>query len=457
MNNINPNIFHAYDVRGFYPQEITLETAYWIAWAFGKYLKTDQKKTLPMNVILGQDMRGSSPFLAKEVVRGLNDQGIDVVDAGKVSTAAFYYAASFKDCAGGIMVTASHMPKEYNGFKLCLEKAYPVGRNTGLAKIKQYALEGSVGKVKDRGKISFLEKVTHEYVLQDLSSINAAKIKKFKIAADPANCMGATYLEELFNQIDCDPIKMNWDLNGNMPIHEANPLKYETLQQIQQVIRNERADIGVATDGDGDRVGILDEKADFVPSDMVAGLVAFELLKKNKGARIGHDLRFSRSFSEMVRQAGGEPMECPVGYAFIKAIMKEKDILFAGELSGHFFYRENFNNESPVFVVAQILSLMSSSGKPLSELWRSHKKYFHSGEINFEIADKQKAMQALEEKYSDGKIDRLDGVKIDYEDWWFNVRPSANDPVLRLTVEARTEEAMKQKVGEISDLIKSSV
>jgi phosphomannomutase len=452
---INLSIFHAYDVRGIYPSEINEEAAYRIGWAFGQYLKKDLKKELPCQVVLGMDMRGSSPFLARNLVQGLNDQGIDVVEIGKVSTPAFYYAVGFKDFSAGIMVTASHNPKQYNGFKFCGPKAFPIGLGTGLEKIQTYTQSLEMPKTAAKGKLLSLANVTQEYVKQDLSYVDLGKLEKFKIAADPGNAMGATYLEELFNQFPCEPIKINWELNGNMPIHEPNPLKLETLQQIQEIIRHEKADFGIATDGDGDRIAFLDEKAQVISPGIIIGFVAKVLLKKYPGARIGYDLRSSKVVEEMIREAGGEAIETKVGHSNIKALMKEKDILFAGEMSSHYYFRENFNFESPVFVIGQLLSLRSLLGKPFSEIWQSYQKYAHSGEINFQVADKESVLKKLEKKYADGKISRLDGIKVDYEDWWFNVRPSNTEPLLRLNLEAKDEKMMKEKVEEISEIIQS--
>jgi len=450
------DIFHAYDIRGVYPSELNIEDAYRIGWALAKYLKTDLKQSLPLEVVVGLDMRGSSPFLAREVIRALNEQGIDVAEIGKVSTPAFYYAVAFRDFAAGLMITASHMTKEYNGIKICRERAFPIAKGSGIEKLQEYFDSSEEPKkVLPRGKMRSLENITAEYVNQELSYLDPAKIKKLKIAADPANCMGATYLEELFKRIDCEPVKINWELNGNMPVHEANPIKLETLRQLQEIIKNEKADFGIATDGDGDRIAFLDENGDVIPAFAVHGLVAQNLLKRYPGARIGYDLRSSRSLKEMIIEAGGEPVETVVGHSFVKALMKEKDILFSGELSGHYYFRENFNIESPVFVAAQLLLLRSLEDRPFSEIWRPHIKYFHSGEINFDVPDKQAAIKKLASKYASGQISKIDGLKIDYQDWWFNVRPSANDPVLRLNLEANTEEMMKNKVEEISAVIKS--
>src|SRR3989344_1939900 len=377
MSEINPTIFHAYDIRGIYPGEINEVVAYAIGSAFGRYLKNDLKKELPFSVVVGMDMRGSSPFLAREIVRGLNDEGIDIVDIGKVPTPALYYAVAFKGYVGGVMITASHNPKEYNGLKFCAELATPIGDGTGLEKIRGYSETESETKVsnKARGHLSTLDGVVAEYVARDLSFADIRNIKKIRIAADPANAMGAVYLEELFGKIDCDPIKINWQLNGNMPIHEANPLKLETLQQIQEVIRNEKADFGIATDGDGDRIVFLDEKGQVMPPHIVLGLVAQALLKKYPDARIGYDLRSSRVVKEMIEAAGGEAVETKVGPSNIKALMKEKDILFSGELSSHYYFKENCNFESPVFVTAQLLAIRCELDRPFSAIWEAHKKY----------------------------------------------------------------------------------
>lgn len=454
MMNIDETIFHVYDVRGRYPEEINPEAAYRIGWAFGQFLARDKKVALPAQVVVGLDMRGSSPFLAREVLKGLTQQGFDAVDAGKLPTPAFYHAVAFGNFAAGVMVTASHNPKEYNGFKFCGPKASPIGLGTGLEKIQSYAGIAEIPKpTAKKGTVTYLDKPTRAYVAQDLSYVNFGKIGQFKIAADPANAMGALYLEEFFRAVPSDPIKINWDLNGNMPIHEANPLKVETLQQLQEVIKNEKADFGIATDGDGDRIVFLDEKAQIIPSHIVLGLVAQELLKKNPGARIGYDLRSSKAVKETIEQAGGEAIETQVGHSNIKALMSEKDILFAGELSSHYYFRENFNFESPVFVTGTLLLIRSQLDKPFSEIWRPHAKYSHSGEINFEVADKQAVLDKLEQKYADGRISKLDGIKIEYSDWWFNVRPSNTEPLLRLNLEADTEDLMKQKVEEISKVI----
>lgn len=452
---IDQKIFKAYDVRGIYPQEINPETAYVIGRSFGKFLKQDRKQSLPMQVAVGLDMRGSSPFLARELIRGFSDESVDAVDLGRIPTPALYYAVAFRDYAGGVMVTASHNPKEYNGLKFCVAKAAPVGQDTGLRKIRDYALaqDPAAKPVMPRGKTEAVAGITGEYVNQDLSYLNAGKIKKLKIAADPANAMGAVYLEELFRRIACEPIKINWELNGNMPIHEANPLKTETLQQLQGILQNEKADCGIATDGDGDRIVFLDEKAQIIPPPIIIGLITQELLKKYPGARIGYDLRSSRVVKEMILAAGGEPVETRVGHTLIKALMKEKDILFAGELSSHYYFRENYNFESPVFVAASLLLRRSATDQPFSAIWEAHRKYAQSGEINFEVADKQAVLERLEKHYADGQIDKLDGLKVDYPDWWFNVRASNTEPFLRLNLEAADEAAVRQKVAALSELI----
>ena len=267
------SIFHAYDVRGIYPGEISEKTAYRIGWAYARFLLGDQKLKLPFRVVLGLDMRGSSPFLAREVTRGITDQGIDVVEVGRVPTPAFHHAVATSDAAGGVMVTGSSSPKEYNGFKFCLAKAAPLG--SGLEKIQtdfQSLEEAEYKRGTSRGKQSSLENVARQYVEQALSAVDATKIKKLKIAADPGNAMGAAYLEELFKLIPCDPIKINWELNGNMPVHPPDPQKPENLQQIKAIIKNESADLGIATDGDGDQIVFLDQSAELILKEIEKNL-----------------------------------------------------------------------------------------------------------------------------------------------------------------------------------------
>lgn len=453
MPNINPQIFRAYDIRGVYPSEINPEAAYRIAWGFGRYLQKNLQIALPFSVVLGLDMRGSSPFLAREVLRGLAEQGINVIEIGRVPTPAFYHVIASGPHAGGLMVTASHNPKEYNGLKLCGPKAVPIAGDSGLQEIREYAEAADAPRVGARGQVSSSPSAAADYVRRDLSFLASGQIGKFRIAVDPANAMGALYLEELFQTIPCDLIKLNWDLNGNFPVHEANPLKLETLQQLEAVIKNERADMGLATDGDGDRVAILDEEGAVIPPAIVVGLIAQELLKKYPGARIGYDVRSSRVVAEMIAEAGGEAVETPVGHSLIKKFMKDKDILFGGELSFHYYFRENFNCESPVFVIAEILLLRTILQKPLSQIWRPYLKYFHSGELNFTVRDKLAVLEKLENSYRDGQISKLDGLKVVFPEWWFNARASNTEPLLRLNLEAGTEEALKQKIAEVSALI----
>jgi len=454
MNKINPEIYKAYDVRGVYPTDVNEEVAYRTARAFGIYLKKDLKKQLPIKIVLGQDMRSHSPFIAHEIVRGLNEEGIDVADLGRVPTPAFMYAVSFKDYDGGVMVTASHNPKQYNGLKFTREKGMSIGLASGLDKIRDYAL-GELPKPEGKGNFQQLKNIVSEYVEQELSFVNIPKLKRFKVVADTANAMGAMYLDEFFKRVDLEVTKLNWELNGNMPIHEANPYKPETLQQLREVVKNEHANLGIATDGDGDRIGFLDEKGDTIRGDITGAIIAKRLLERNPGAKIGFEVRSSRIVAETIKQNGGVPVLMPAGYAKMKPLMSREDVLFAAESSMHYMFRENYNHESPVFVISVLLSIMSEQEKPLSEIWREYLKYFHSGEQNFSVTDKEAVLKKLEKKYQNGKISHLDGVTVEFDDWWFNARASNTEPVLRLNLEADSEELMKEKLKEVSGLITS--
>lgn len=449
------DFFKAYDIRGIYSKDIDEKTAYFIGIAFSRYLKEDLKENSDLKVIVGMDMRHSSPNLKKGLIKGLNSQNVTVLDIGLVPTPAFYHAVSSNGVPGGIMITASHNPKEFNGFKVCGRNASPIGMDSGLEKVKEYFgefLNEDIQK-SNGGRIQHLKDAVSDYVKKELSYLDISKIKKFKIVADPANSMGALELDELFSNIPCEVIKINWKLDGDMPAHEANPIKYETLKELQETIVREKADFGIATDGDGDRIVFLDEKGDVIPPHMVLGLIAQELLKENPGAKIGYDLRSSKVVKEMIEEAGGTAIETRVGHSFIKKLMDEEDVLFSGELSSHYYYKKNFNAESPIFTASMLLLIRSVENKPFSEIWKKHQKYFQSGEQNFKVSDKDRILNELEKKYSDGEINKIDGLKISFEDWWFSVRSSNTEPLLRLNLEADTEKLMNEKLEEVKNII----
>ncbi|MDD3498133.1 MAG: phosphomannomutase/phosphoglucomutase [Candidatus Moranbacteria bacterium] len=446
-------IFKAYDVRGIYPEEINEGIAYKIGRAFVKFLGAK-------NVVIGRDIRESSPSLFEELKRGITDEGADAYDLGLATTPMVYFASGKMDVDGGIMLTASHNPKEYNGMKFCRKNAVPVGENSGLLEIKDMVMSDNFEiSEKNKGE-TFSKDIKNEY-FEYFSGFLNIKDKKFELIIDTANAMGILELEiyKKFPQ-NLEIETLYDDFDSSFPNHEANPLKLETLEALQKEVISEKADLGIAYDGDADRVGFIDEKGEVIPMDLLTGLIAKIILEKNPGATILYDLRSSMAVREIIEENGGTANECRVGHALIKKQMLEDGAVFAGELSGHYYFKENFNAEAGSLPAIYILNLLAETGKPISELVKELRRYYHSGEINSEVNDKDAVLTKLKEKYKDGKLDELDGVKISYWNkekgsrWWFNVRPSNTEPVLRLNLEADNKELMEEKLKEILGIIK---
>lgn len=446
---INPSIFKAYDIRGIYPKDLNEETVYKIGRA--AVLITGAK-----TVVIGRDVRASSDALFKALAKGIMEQGANVVDIGVVTTPMLNFAVGeYKEHEAGIMVTASHNPKEYNGLKLCYENTLPIGENTGMAELKKVAMEGNFPAAPTAGKLEKKE-ILDAYVEKVLSLVDIKKIKPLKVVVDTANAVGVVPLPEIFKKIPCKLIPLYFELDGTFPNHEANPLKEETLADLKNKVLEEGADIGVAIDGDADRIGFVDEKGETVRADLILTLIAEELLREKPGELIFYDVRASRVVKEAVEAAGGRAEMCRVGHALIKKQMWDNGALFAGEFSSHFYYRDFYNVESGDLSMLKLLEIISQSGKKLSEIVTPLKRYYHSGEINFKVSDKTEKMKELEEKYGAAakEISHLDGIRLDFSDWWFNVRPSNTEPLLRLNLEAKTKEMMEEKKEELSKLIK---
>ena len=444
---INPKIFKAYDIRGIYPEEINEETVYDIGRAIAQYLKAKK-------IVVGQDIRKSSPAFFESLTRGITDQGVDVYDLGLATTPMVYFASGRLEVEGGVMITASHNPPEYNGLKICRAKAVPVGENSGLFEIRDLTIKGEFSKGNKKGEVVSGEEIKEEYVNYFASFANFGD-KKFKIVIDFANGMGileGKIFEKFSDNLEITKLYENFD--GNFPNHEANPLKIETLRDLQKKVQETGADLGIAYDGDADRVGFVDEEGKIIPMDLVTGLIAKIILEKKPGAKIFYDLRSSKAVKEYIEENGGRALECPVGHANIKKIMREQGGIFAGELSGHYYFQENYLAEASTLAAIFLLNAMAEAGKKISELIKSLQRYFHSGEINSEVKEKDAVIARLKEKYADGKISELDGIKIEYPDWWFNVRPSNTEPVLRLNLEANTKEMMEEKRDEVLKIIR---
>jgi phosphomannomutase len=455
---LNLEIFKAYDVRGIYGEDFDEQAMYLIGQEAAKEL--DAKK-----LAIGRDARESGPVLYQALIQGVLDAGVDVVELGMVTTPMLYFSSHFfDDVDGAIAVTASHNPGEWNGVKICRRNAVPVGSASGLNNIRDGVLERQGEEVTLSEKAESSEGILSSYDLKPeyyeyFTKFAKLGDKKFKVVIDCANTMGILelpfykkYLADNFEVVElyCD---MDSAYVGS---HEANPLKTETLEELQKKVVSEGADLGMSYDGDADRIGFVDEKGEIIPMDLATGLIAKVLLEKeeNKGKTILYDLRSSRATKEVIEENGGVAHECRVGHAFIKQQMVEEDALFAGELSGHYYFQANKNGEVSTLAALTLLNLMAESGQAISELVQNLRRYFHSGEINSEVEDKDAVIETIKDKYSDGEFGELDGIKIDYADWWLNVRASNTEPVLRLNVEAKTKEMMEEKRDELLAIIR---
>jgi len=443
---MNPSIFKSYDVRGIYPSDIDEKAAYDIGFAAAETLGF-------RTVAVGRDARESGPALLEELTRGLTDAGCDVIDIGMITTPMLYFASWHLNVDGAISVTASHNPPEYNGVKICKKNAVPVGEASGLFDIRDRVLAGNFEIEKSQGSVR-PEDIKDAYYEHFTSFADFGK-SSFTLAIDCANTMGVLELP-LYERFRENFIlkKLYCDLDRPYTAHEANPLNTETLDELREFVQTTHADLGIAYDGDADRVGFIDETGAIIPMDLVTGLIARELLKEHPGATILYDLRSSDAVKEIIEKSGGVARECRVGHAFIKARMREEEALFAGELSGHYYFEANCNGEASTLAAFTLLNLMAKTGKKISELTADLGRYCHSGEINSEVTDKDAIMEKLKRTYADGKISELDGIKIRLADWWLNVRPSNTEPVLRLNLEAKTKELMEEKTQEVLAIIR---
>ncbi|MFH1822712.1 MAG: phosphomannomutase/phosphoglucomutase [Patescibacteria group bacterium] len=455
MNKVNPEIFKAYDIRGVYNIDFDDEFAYQLGLAFSQLRREEEAGKDKLKIVVGFDMRLSSPKLKENLINGLLDGGVDVIDIGLSSTPTLYFAVAQFNYNGGINITASHNPKEYNGFKLTRAKAMSLSNNTGIFKLREMIINGQIEKAEAKGELVKRDDILVKQVEHDLKFVNTNKLRHFKIVIDPANAMGALYFDELFKHLDCQIIKMNWQLDGTFPAHEADPLKPENIKEICAQVKAEKADLGIATDGDGDRIFFVDNAGEAIQPGIIRAILSKIFLKEKPCAKIAYDIRPGRITEETIRENGGQPIITPVGHSLIKEIARKEGAYFAGESSGHFFLNMKEGiYEVPLIVTLKILKDLSDLKITMADYIKPYKKYFHSGEINNRVDNKERVMEKIKEKYKDGKINLLDGITIEYPDFWFNVRPSNTEPLLRFALEARTKEIMEEKRDEILKLIK---
>ncbi len=443
-----PNIFKSYDIRGIFPEELSDELAYRIGRAFVDELRVT-------SIVVGRDMRPSGASLFASFARGANEAGADVTDIGLVSTDALYFAVGKYDFAGGVMITASHNPANYNGMKMTRDKAQAISLDTGLSAIRDRVASGRFEPPAAKpGSVSQRD-ILDDFATHCLTFVSAKAIKPFKIAIDAGNGMAGLTVPYVFKHLPCDVTPLFFDLDGTFPNHPASPIEPENMIDLQKAVREHGCDIGVAFDGDADRMFIVDEQGGLIGGDIVTALVAINTLKRYPGSKILYNLICSRSVPEAILAAGGIPVRSQVGHSLIKKTMRDQNIVFGGEHSGHFYFRDNWFADSGMIALLQCLEVFSDAGKPVSEVIAPIDKRSRSGEINSRVHDIPKKLEELQAHYKDAQIDHLDGVTIQYPDWWMNVRPSNTEPLLRLNVEGDTEDLMERHRDEALALIRA--
>ena len=447
-----PNIFKAYDIRGLVGKELTKQFAFSTGVAFAKFLELERE---PATVVIGEDMRPSSPELADAFSAGVTSQGMDVIRIGLASTDMLYFAAGKLNLPGA-MFTASHNPAEYNGIKLCLSGARPIGKESGLLTIEKFVREGIPVSMRPIGVETHRE-MLNEYVDHLLTLVDVSEIRKLNIVIDAGNGMAGHTAPAVFSRLNAQVTEMYFELDGTFPNHEANPIDEENLKDLKKMVKKKGADIGLAFDGDADRCFLVDEMGNAVNPSLLTALIADRELRKSPGSPIIYNLISSRAVPEVVIENGGKPLRSRVGHSYIKAMMAQSGAIFGGEHSGHFYFADFWRADSGMLAALHAIAALGQSKKSLSELLKPYARYFASGEINSKVADSAAIMAEIKELYGAKpgvSTDELDGLTVDGDTWWFNVRASNTEPLLRLNVEAKTQAQMEGLRDEVLAVIR---
>ena len=448
---VDPGIFKAYDVRAVYPTQINGEVARRIGRAFIDYLGG-----APKRIAVGRDVRLSSPEIAGSFIEGARSEGAEITDIGVVGTDMMYFHVASQDLDGGAIITASHNPKEYNGIKMVRRGALALSGDAGIKEIKEAIMAGRFADKGTREGKVVSRTISDEYADHCLKFIDVGKVPRIKAVLDTGNGMGAIGATAIFKHLPLELVKMYFDLDGTFPNHPPDPLEEANRREIMERVAAEKAQIGMAWDGDADRCFFVDDTGDFVPGDFVTALLGESFVRKFPGSKIVYDVRASRAVRDRVEAAGGTPLMNRVGHAFIKKRMRDEDAVFGGEVSGHFYFRDNWYADNGMIPALLVLELLGREGRKLSELLAPlRSRYFITGEINSKVADVAGALRRIEERYGDGEITKMDGVSVDYPDWHFNVRPSNTEPLLRLNLEAYSQADMVRRRDEVLALIRS--
>lgn len=452
-------VFKAYDIRGLYGDEIDGDLAWKVGHASAQFLRSlmsgyERGQASSNRLIIGRDMRPHSEGLVDAAIEGILSSGAGCVDIGMCDTPMVYFAINHLGACGGIQVTASHNPIEYNGFKISGVRAKPVGQNTGLNEIQHIVStlrRMPVGAIMGEAQRPDL---WDEYCRHVLRFLRAPR--RLKVVVDASNGMGGKMIPAVFGDSDIEIIPINFETDGEF-VHPPNPLVEANLKQVKAAVKRRKADMGVCMDGDADRCMFIDEKGKTIGCDLMTALFARHYLAESPDSTVVYDLRSSRVVAEEIRAAGGTPRRGRVGHAFMKKAMNDSHAVFGGELSGHFYFRDNFNCDSGAIAFATAVTVLSGQNMSLSELIAPLRRFSHSGEINFEVEDKQARMDEIAETFADSEVDHLDGVTCQYEHWWCNVRPSNTEPLLRLNLEARTDTLMKKQLKAVKAILGTPV
>lgn len=451
---MNKEIFKAYDIRGIYPTEINELDVYKIAQAYCEFVE-------PSEVVIGADVRLSSPSLKRAAIKAVTDMQIHVIDVGEISTDMLYFAVANYGYAGGFSLTASHNPKEYNGLKFVREESKPISADTGIFEIRDIAMRKEVSESVLEGEPNpnFIKQknILEDYAQKIRSFADFSKFKKMKIVANPNFGVGGRAADKIFEDLDVEIVKLNWESDGNFPKGRPDPLIPENREEISKLVVSEKADFGVAWDADADRCFFFTEKGEFIEGYFITALLAKIFLERSPEMGIVHDPRLVWAIEDVVKAGRGKDICNKSGHAFIKERMRNEDAIFGGEMSAHYYFKDYFYCDNGMIPLVMMMEFLSKQTKTLSEIMAEMfwNKYFVSGEINTQVSDVQATLQKAKEKYNDGELDEIDGVSIEFLDWRFNLRGSNTEPVIRLNVEAKSRKLMEKKTQELIDLIKN--
>lgn len=455
---MNESIFKAYDIRGIYPNEINEQDVYKIAQAYCEFVQ-------PKEVVIGCDVRLSSPSLKKAAIKAVVDLGIKVIDVGEISTDMLYFAVANYDYAGGFSITASHNPKEYNGLKFVRAKSQPISADTGLLDIRDIAKKNLELRIEnfelnnENKKLIEKKDILEDYIKKIKTFADFSRFKPLKIVANPNFGMGGRAVDKLLENTNIEIVRLNWESDGNFPKGRPDPLIPENREEISKLVVENKADFGVAWDADADRCFFITSKGEFIEGYFITALLGKIFLEKNPGEKIIHDPRLVWAIQDIARKNNGSTIVSKAGHAFFKERMKKEDAIFGGEMSAHYYFRDYFYCDNGLIPLVMMLEFLSTQEKTLSEIMQEMfwQKYFVSGEINNQVADAKAKIAEAKAKYSPGaiKIDEIDGVSIEYADWRFNLRGSNTEPVIRLNVEAKSKGLMENKRDELLELIRN--